>query len=48
MVAQNAESMTYTYLFRLSAIVFFVCIPTVFLLAGRPKAHAAEEVAIEL
>ena len=37
LVQQNATVVAYDYIFRLSAIIFFLTIPSVFLLAGRAK-----------
>ena len=41
LVQQNATVVAYDYIFRLSAIVFFLTIPAVFLLAGRAAPGSA-------
>jgi hypothetical protein len=41
MVEQNATVVSYDYVFRICAIVFFISIPTVMILANPKKAGAA-------
>ncbi|HXP94810.1 MAG TPA: EmrB/QacA family drug resistance transporter, partial [Candidatus Binatia bacterium] len=48
MVSQNALSITYNYLFRLSGLLFLISIPTVFLLGARARnAATSESVTVE-
>jgi DHA2 family multidrug resistance protein len=47
MVAQNATVISYDYIFRLSGILFFLSVPTVFLLAGKRKTPTAAVVPVE-
>jgi hypothetical protein len=46
MVSQNALSITYNYLFRLSGLLFLISIPTVFLLGSRSRNASPPETVV--
>ena len=46
MVAQQSTMIAYDYLFRLTAIVFVLAIPLVFLIRVKPRAQAAGSLAM--